>query len=120
MKSGRVFCASFLIATFASAAALHETVFADPIGPVAQDSVESTQTLDDPISPTRHLLILCGHPGDDQHRVLYAETVDRLRETLTTRFGFDDQSTTVLFGTEEMLTDAGPAPQNAEAACTQQ
>lgn len=67
---------------------------------------------------TRRLLILCGHPGDDEHRVLYVETVDRLQETLTARYGFDAGAATVLFGTDEMLSDGGPAPVGASAACS--
>lgn len=47
---------------------------------------------------TRRALIICGHPGDKAHRKPFAETVEKLRETLTARFGFAASDVRVEFG----------------------
>jgi len=47
---------------------------------------------------TRRALIICGHPGDKAHRKPFAETVEKLRESLTTRFGFASSDVRVQFG----------------------
>jgi hypothetical protein len=117
MKSSCVFPASLVIAGFACLAGF-EAVFADPIASATPAGVDSTHTPGDPTTGTNRLLILCGLPGDEEHRVLFAGTVDRIREALTTRLGFDPESTTVLFGAEEMQADGGAVPQQAEAPCT--
>ena len=38
---------------------------------------------------TRRALILCGLPGDDEHRKLFAGAIEKTRQALTERCGFD-------------------------------
>lgn len=116
MKSTGAFPALFVVAGFVLSGV--GAVGADPIVKTTAVGVESLAPDNDPAVGTKRLLILCGHPGDEEHRVLFAGTVDRLHAALTTRFGFDADSTTVLFGTEDMLADGGAAPQHVEAPCT--
>ncbi|HVX12394.1 MAG TPA: hypothetical protein VHC22_14525 [Pirellulales bacterium] len=62
-----------------------------------------------PIQPAdRHALIVCGLPGDPEHRQLFAETVEKLYTALTTRLDFLPQQTAVLFSDETTDKD-GPA-----------
>jgi hypothetical protein len=68
---------------------------------------------------TRRALILCGHPGDDQHRTMYAETIERLHAALTARFGFDADEIRVLFGAETG-SDDGPALASARGLSTRE
>ena len=67
---------------------------------------------------TRRALVFCGHPGDAEHREQYAETVSRLAESLAQPLGFDEL--TLLFGTEDMLSDGGPVPESVDGPCTQE
>jgi hypothetical protein len=57
---------------------------------------------------TRRALILCGLPGDDEHRALYAGAVETLHKALTGRYGFPAPEVLVRFGTERRPGD-GPA-----------
>src|SRR5580692_12361761 len=52
------------------------------------------------LSGTKRALILCGLPGDKAHRKAFAETVEKLRETLIARYGFK--------GSEVHIQFAGP------------
>jgi hypothetical protein len=63
---------------------------------------------DEPRTGTRRALILCGLPGDDDHRKLYAETVEKLFKALTERYGFAAREVWVRFGVEKQNGD-GPA-----------
>lgn len=56
----------------------------------------------------RRALIICGLPGDEPHRKLYASTVEKLFKELTGRFGFSASEVFVRFGSETKATD-GPA-----------
>lgn len=87
---------------------------------LAAGLADTARSDDSPDTGTRRLLILAGHPGDDEHRLLFAETVDQLCEAMFGRFGFDADAAIVLFGTEEMLDDGGPTPRHVQAACTQE
>ena len=58
--------------------------------------------------PTRRALIVCGLPGDDEHRKLFAETVEKLQKALTERYGFAASEVFVRFGLEKLSGD-GPA-----------
>jgi hypothetical protein len=69
-------------------------------------------------SGTRRALIFCGHPGDAEHREQYAETVSKLAGSLAQELGFEEL--TVLFGTEEMLSDGEPVPESVDGPCTQE
>jgi hypothetical protein len=69
---------------------------------------------DEPRTGTRRALIVCGLPGDDEHRKMYAETVEKLHKALTERYGFAPQEVLVRFGVENQNgTGAGPALTNA-------
>jgi len=57
---------------------------------------------------TRRALIVCGLPGDDEHRKLFAETVEKLHKALTTRYGFPASEVLVRFGVASQPGD-GPA-----------
>ena len=47
---------------------------------------------------TKRALILCGHPGDKDHRKTFAETVEKLRTGLLDRYGFEAGNVRVQFG----------------------
>jgi hypothetical protein len=49
---------------------------------------------------TRRALILCGLPGDDEHRTLYADAVAKITRALTQRCGFPASEVWVRFGAE--------------------
>jgi hypothetical protein len=49
-------------------------------------------------SGTKRALILCGLPGDKAHRKPFAETVEKLRETLIAKYGFAGPHVHVQFG----------------------
>lgn len=57
---------------------------------------------------TSRALILCGMMGDDEHRKLYAETVERLYAGLTTHHGFPPENV-ALYWSDEVPDAAGPA-----------
>jgi hypothetical protein len=57
---------------------------------------------------TRRALIVCGLPGDDEHRKLFAETVEKLHKALTERYGFGTSDVLVRFGVQKQAGD-GPA-----------
>ena len=122
MKLRCAACVILVLVTLAAPAACAEAPSADQVVPDAPAGIDTelAPASGDPMSGTRRLLILCGHPGDEEHRVLYSDTVDRLREALTTRFGFDAEAANVYFGTQEMLTDGGPAPRDVGGACTRE
>jgi hypothetical protein len=56
----------------------------------------------------RQALIVCGLPGDEDHRKLFAETVEKLYAGLTTRLGVLPDRVTILFSGEPADND-GPA-----------
>jgi len=47
---------------------------------------------------TKRALILCGLPGDKEHRQPFAETVEKIRESLIDRYGFTAPEIRVQFG----------------------
>jgi hypothetical protein len=57
---------------------------------------------------TRRALIVCGLPGDDAHRKLFAATVEKLHNALTHRYGFPANEVLVRFGLKSEPGD-GPA-----------
>lgn len=57
---------------------------------------------------TRRALIVCGLPGDEEHRKLFAETIETLHAGLTARHGFAAERITLLFSGEAQDGD-GPA-----------
>jgi hypothetical protein len=56
----------------------------------------------------RRALIICGLPGDNEHRKRFAATVEKLHKTLTTRYGFPATEVRVRFGAKNQPDD-GPA-----------
>lgn len=56
----------------------------------------------------RRALIVCGLPGDEDHRKLYAGVVEKLYKELTGRYGFPAEEVLVRFGGETRPSD-GPA-----------
>ena len=56
----------------------------------------------------RRALIVCGLPGDDEHRQLFAATVEKLHKALTERYGFAGAEVLVRFGAAKEAGD-GPA-----------
>ena len=61
-------------------------------------------------------LIICGLPGDDEHRKLFAETVEKLHKALTERYGFAASEVLVRFGVDKQAGD-GPALARARGDC---
>jgi hypothetical protein len=57
---------------------------------------------------TRRALIVCGLPGDDEHRKLFAATIEKLHKALTARYGFPATEVLVRFGAKSQPGD-GPA-----------
>lgn len=57
---------------------------------------------------TRRALVICGLPGDDEHRAQYAETVETIARALTERYGFAAADVAVRFG-EKAREGDGPA-----------
>jgi hypothetical protein len=57
---------------------------------------------------TRRALIVCGLPGDDEHRNRYAASLERLYKALTEQYGFAASEVLVRFGVESRSGD-GPA-----------
>ena len=57
---------------------------------------------------TRRAPIVCGLPGDDEHRDRFAATVERLYKALIERYGFSASEVMVRFGVERRAGD-GPA-----------
>jgi hypothetical protein len=56
---------------------------------------------------TKRALILCGLPGDKDHRSLYAKALETIRTALVERYHFDSSAVHVRFGTE---TESGDGP----------
>ena len=57
---------------------------------------------------TRRALLVCGLPGDDEHRKLFAATVEKLHKALTGKYGFSAAEVMVRFGVKSQPGD-GPA-----------
>jgi hypothetical protein len=68
---------------------------------------------------TRRALILCGLPGDDSHRAMYAQTVEKLHKALVERYGFSPQEVWVRFGSKARSGD-GPALAKARGLSTRE
>ncbi len=61
-----------------------------------------------PRAARRQALLICGLPGDDEHRKLFTGTVEKLYKALTERCGFAASDVMVRFGVEKAAGD-GPA-----------
>lgn len=67
----------------------------------------------------RRALIVCGLPGDDEHRQLFAETIEKLYSALTERHGFGAKRIAVLFS-EETDDKDGPALKSSRGPATRE
>ena len=47
---------------------------------------------------TKHALVICGHPGDKDHRQPFAATVEKLHKALVERYGYSPSHVRVQFG----------------------
>ena len=65
---------------------------------------------------TRHLLIICGHPGDGEFREQFSADIDQIVTALTVQPGFSPEHAVVLFGTTDMHADGGAVPEVATAS----
>jgi len=77
-------------------------------GPATADDPRSSPGAPAAAAGTRRALIVCGLPGDDDHRKLFAGTVEKLHKALTERYGFAASEVLVRFGVEKVSGD-GPA-----------
>src|SRR5438046_2253122 len=68
---------------------------------------------------TRRALIVCGLPGDDEHRAMYARVVEKLARALVARCGFAAPDVWVRFGTEARADD-GPAVTGSRGLSTRE
>jgi len=76
------------------------------------DFPRSQAGLESKSSGTRRALIICGLPGDDDHRRLFATTVEKLYKSLTEQYGFLGSEVLVRFGAVKQTGD-GPALERA-------
>ena len=60
---------------------------------------------------TKRALVICGHPGDEEHRKTFAETAARLHRGLTATAGIAPENISVFFGIDPE-TDS-PKPEGA-------
>jgi hypothetical protein len=67
----------------------------------------------------KRALILCGLPGDNEHRELYAGAVETIRKALVERCGFSESEVAVRFGTEPRPGD-GPALSSSRGLSTRE
>lgn len=67
----------------------------------------------------RRALIVCGLPGDDDHRSLYADAVEKVARGLAERGGFEPDNIWVRFGSEASEGD-GPAPKASRGPATRE
>jgi hypothetical protein len=82
-----------LLATASAVSVVLTLLFAIP---AAAQPAGTTQ------SPTsRWAFIICGHPGDDAHRKLFAESTEQIRKALTERFGFPAKNVWIRFGADD-------------------
>ena len=70
----------------------------------AETAAAKQTTISEPVGVAR-ALILCGLTGDDEHRKLFAETLERLYTGLTSHHGFRSEHVTVLWPDEAISTD---------------
>ena len=68
---------------------------------------------------TRRALIVCGLPGDDEHRALYAGAVEKIAKALVDRCGFAAADVWVRFGVEPKDGD-GPALKGSRGLSTRE
>jgi len=89
--------------------------------PAASDAQEPPQPGPIPsVAPgMRRALIVCGLPGDEEHRALYAGAVETIAKALVDRSGFAAADVWVRFGTEPRPGD-GPAVAGSRGLSTRE
>lgn len=117
----RQFIYLFATAVFSSRALLAQEFQNEAAAPAANAAVEQTPGPDP--AQIRRALIICGLPGDAEHRKLFADSIETLYAALTTRHGFKAERIAVLFSGEAEEKDGpalkasrGPATREALAA----
>lgn len=103
--------AAFAVLVLMIVPALRETFADDAVdltldAPAAPDS-EKPEVLTPGV---RRVLILCGHPGDDEHRTRFAETVAKLHQGFTERLAVDSENVILLFNDGELPAVEGAEP----------
>ncbi len=68
---------------------------------------------------SRRALVVCGLPGDDEHRDLYAKAVEKIAKALVETSGFDAKDVWVRFGVEAKESD-GPALKGSRGLSTRE
>jgi hypothetical protein len=83
-----------------AAAALPAVVVAQNrnIVKTAPDEVRFTDLGEIEVPGTKRALIVCGLPGDDEHRKPFAESVEKIRQALIDNYGFAEPEVRVQFG----------------------
>src|SRR4029077_14405512 len=90
------------------ASVLVASAFWTTVAPASAGAPGSASVAQPTASGTRRALIICGLPGDDEHRKLFALTVEKLHKALTEKYGFSASDVLVRFGLEKQPGD-GPA-----------
>ena len=72
-----------------------------------------------PSSGIRRALVICGLPGNDEHRALYAGAVEKVARALIDRCGFEATNVWVRFG-DEPKDDDGPALKGSRGLSTRE
>jgi len=114
------------LVVFTAACCLRPSFAQEPAGetPAARPAENAedklaAQTAGADAGQTRRALVVCGLPGDADHRKLFAETIESLYSALTTRQGFGAEHVTVLFGGEANEKD-GPALKASRGPATRE
>jgi hypothetical protein len=83
---------SVLFLSYAAICARAEESASQTVAQVASDSPAAAP------AGTKRALILCGHPGDKDHRQAFAATVEKLHKSLVDHYGFTPAQIRVQFG----------------------
>jgi hypothetical protein len=85
--------------------ALLATALACPIDSPAARAQDAAVDVGAQQPGVRRALIICGHPGDEEHRTLFAETLGKLRTALIDRYRFSRDAVWITFGGDELAGD---------------
>ena len=107
-----IFHINLSLVLFAGLAGGRGLIADDSTDPQAAAEAASTEGI-------RRALIICGHPGDEEHGTLFRETIGRLQSALVERYGFDADDVWVYSGGEEPGRSA-PVAESARGPGTQE
>lgn len=111
------------LALAAAALCVRPSPAQDPPGEAAPatatTSAEPAQTPGPDPAQARRALMICGLPGDEEHRQLFAETIEQLYAALISRHGFAAERIAVLFS-DETNDDDGPALKASRGPATRE